>query len=151
MSEKYREAVAYICCGVMTSMVSWGSYSIFTLLLNPYQTAFSILDMEFSAVVFAANVLSWVCAVTFAFVTNKIWVFNSRCWKGAVVLPELGKFVAARLATGLIEIAGVPFLVSCGLDQTVFGIEGMAAKAAVSVLVLILNYVFSKLLIFRKS
>ena len=68
-----------------------------------------------------------------------------------MVLPELGKFVAARLATGLIEIAGVPFLVSCGLDQTVFGIEGMAAKAAVSVLVLILNYVFSKLLIFRKS
>lgn len=148
--EKYREAIAYIFWGAMTTTVSWMSYSLFAFLLKQYPSAFRILDMEFSMVVFAANILSWICAVSFAFVTNKMWVFHSRCWKGAVVLPELGKFVAARLATGIIEIAGVPLLVSCGLNQTVFGIEGVAAKVAVSALVLVLNYVFSKLLIFRQ-
>lgn len=147
--EKYREVIAYIFWGGMTTAVSWGSYSLFALLLKQYRSTFCILGMEFSAVVFVANVLSWVCAVSFAFIANKMWVFNSRCWKCAVVLPELGKFVAARLATGVIEIAGVPLLVSRGLDQTVFGIEGIAAKVVVSALVLVLNYVFSKLLIFR--
>lgn len=145
------EVIAYIFWGSMTTMVSWVSYSLFTLLLKQYQSTFRILGMEFSVVVFVANVLSWICAVSFAFVTNKMWVFKSRSWKGAVVYPELGKFLAARLATGIIEIVGVPLLVGCGLDQTIFGIEGLMAKVAVSALVLVLNYIFSKLLIFRKA
>ena len=148
--EKYREIIAYAFWGMITTAVCWGSYSVFALLLGQYQSTFHILGMEFSTVIFVANILSWVCAVSFAFVVNKMWVFNSRSWEGAVVLPELGKFVTARLTTGIIEIVGVPFLVSCVLDQAVFGIEGIAAKVAVTALVLILNYVFSKLLIFRK-
>lgn len=151
MLKKYREVIAYLFWGVMTTVVSWGSYGALALLLKPCHSSFTVMGMEFSAVVFWANILSWVCAVSFAFVTNKMWVFNSRCWKAAVVFPEIGKFVAARLATGVLEIAGVPLLVSWGMDQTVGGIEGAAAKVAVTLLVQVLNYVFSKLLVFRKT
>lgn len=59
-------------------------------------------------------------------------------------------FLSARIFTRVIEIAGLPLLVYIGLDQEVFGIEGAVAKAILSVVVIILNYVFSKFAIFRK-
>ena len=95
--------------------------------------------------------ISWVCAVLFAFVTNKIWVFESRTGELKAVLSELWKFVAARLLTGALEWFGVPFLVYIGLNQTVFGIKGMLSKLTVSVAVVILNYVFSKIFVFGKK
>lgn len=64
-------------------------------------------------------------------------------------IPEFGKFFSARAATGIMEIAAVPFLVGIGLNQTIFGIEGMVAKVLVSVLVVLLNYVFGKLFVFK--
>lgn len=148
--EKYKEIFAYIFWGVMTTAVSWGSYSMIAVLLRQYSSTLHILGLHVPAVVFAANSISWICAVSFAFVANKMWVFDSRCWKASVALPELGKFVAARLATGILEIVGVPLFVGSGLDQSLLGIEGAVAKVVVSLLVQVLNYVFSKLLIFRK-
>ena len=59
--------------------------------------------------------------------------------------------MSARLLTGIIEMAGVPLLVKLGMDQKIFGVKGMMAKVVVSVLVVILNYVLSKLVIFRKK
>jgi putative flippase GtrA len=67
------------------------------------------------------------------------------------MIPEFLKFVTARLATGVMEIVGVPLLVYLGLDQKIAGIEGMAAKVLVSIVVIILNYVLSKLLVFRSK
>ena len=95
--------------------------------------------------------MSWICAVLFAFVTNKIWVFDSKSWRPSVALKELGLFVVSRLISGVIEIAGVPLLIWFGIDQTIFGIEGMVAKVLISVIVVILNYVFSKLFIFKSK
>ena len=89
--------------------------------------------------------------VLFAFVTNKLWVFDSKSWKGDIVIKELGSFIAARLATGCIEWFGVPLLMKLGMDQELFGTKGMLAKIIASVLVVILNYFFSKLLIFKKK
>ena len=131
----YKEAIDYLFWGGMTTVVSWGSYSIFVLL---------------GASVFWGNVLSWVCAVLFAFVTNKLWVFQSKSWAGDVLLPELGKFLSSRVATGVFEMVAVPALVALGLNQTIFGIDGMVSKVLVSVVVVILNYILSKLFVFKK-
>ncbi len=130
----YREILSYVFWGVLTTVVSWGSFSLFELILNS---------------ITAANIISWICAVLFAFVTNKLWVFESSAWAASVVFPQLVKFFVSRLATGVLEIAGVPLLVKLGINQSIFGVDGMAAKIIVSVAVMILNYVFSKLLVFR--
>jgi putative flippase GtrA len=134
--DKYKEIISYLFWGVMTTVVSWGTYSLFVTVIKS---------------VSVANILSWICAVVFAYVTNKLWVFQSKEWALRTIIPELLKFVTARLATGLLEIVGVPLLVYMGLNQRIAGIEGMAAKVLVSVIVTILNYVLSKLLVFRKK
>ena len=130
----YKEAIDYLFWGGMTTVVSWGSYRSFVLL---------------GTGVFWGNVLSWVCAVLFAFVTNKLWVFNSKSWEGSVLFPELTKFLSSRVATGIFEMIAVPALVAIGLNQTIFGIDGMVSKVLVSVIVVILNYILSKLFVFK--
>ena len=145
--EKYREIIAYLFWGVMTTLVSWGTYALFEFLFHNVQGELFGVAISIQL----ANVLSWVCAVLFAFVTNKLWVFNSKSWEARVAFPELGKFLASRLATGVVEWVGVPLLVRLGLDQTLFGREGFVAKILVSIIVIILNYVLSKLVVFRKS
>ena len=93
-------------------------------------------------------ILSWICAVTFAYVTNRIWVFESKA-KGAGILAECSKFFGARVLTLLIDML-IMFLM---VDLT--GISGalweLFAKIVDSVVVLILNYVLSKVLVFRKK
>lgn len=136
----YQEAIDYLFWGGMTTVVSWGSYSLFVLLLQG-------LD----SVVFWANVLSWVCAVLFAFITNKLWVFQSKSWAADILFPELTKFLSSRIATGVFEMIAVPALVAIGLNQTIFGIDGMVSKVLVSVAVVILNYILSKLFVFKNK
>ena len=138
-----REVFMYLVFGVLTTVVSWASYARFIKILGGISNS----DVRISV----ANVLSWIAAVLFAFITNKLWVFDSKSWKPSVVIKELGMFVVARLATGCIEWFGVPLLVKIGVDQELFGTEGMVAKIIASVLVVILNYFFSKLLIFKKK
>lgn len=149
--KKYQEIISYLFWGGMTTIVSWGSYSLFAVLFKNQISIIELFGMEMSVVVLVSNILSWVCAFLFAFVTNKLWVFKSKSWKAEVCLPEFGKFFSARALTGVMEIVLVPLMVSLGLDQTIFGIEGMVAKVIVSVAVVILNYVFSKLFIFKSK
>ncbi len=139
-----REVFMYLVFGVLTTVVSWASYALFVRIVERLVDS---NDLQVSI----ANVLSWVAAVLFAFVTNKLWVFDSKSWKGTIVIKELGSFIAARLATGCIEWFGVPLLVKLGMDQELFGTKGMLAKIIASVLVVIINYFFSKLLIFKKK
>lgn len=151
---KYREIVDYLFWGVMTTAVSFITYSLFVLVFsavlgeNAQVVAFG---MSFSISVTLANILSWICAVSFAFVTNKLFVFKSKSFAFSVAFPEFTKFLSARILTGVLEMAGVPLLVSIGLGMTIFGIEGAVAKIIVTVAVIILNYVFSKLFIFKNK
>lgn len=147
--KQYREVVSYLFWGVMTTVVSWVSYSVFALVFKGQVSMVQLFGMEMSMVVLIANILSWICAIAFAFVVNKIWVFQSKSWKKSVWISELWKFLSARIVTGILEIVVVPLLVGMGLNQTIFGVEGMVAKVLVSVAVVLLNYVFSKLFIFR--
>lgn len=139
---KYKEIILYIIFGVLTTAVSFISYGILTKLIQ--------MQSEIAGIA-VANVISWICAVLFAFVTNKLWVFESRTGGVKAVLSELWKFVAARLLTGALEWFGVPFLVYIGLNQTILGVKGMLSKLTVSVAVVILNYVFSKIFVFKKK
>ncbi len=140
--KKHKELIDYLFFGVLTTLVSWGTYAVFSWLIGALSDNTVIVSAS-------ANVISIAIAIAFAFVTNKLWVFSSKSWQSSVVLPEIAKFLSARFATALIELAGVPVLVAIGMDGTVFGIEGMTAKAVVSIVVVILNYVFSKLFVFK--
>jgi len=139
---KHKEVVMYLIMGVATTIVNWVTYAVMVKVLG---------FLPDYMVVFWSNVIAWIFGVTFAYITNKIFVFESESWKVNDVIKEATLFVSARLITGIIEIVGVPFLVDgCGFDAKIFGIKGMAAKVSVSVIVVILNYVFSKLLVFKK-
>ena len=141
--KKYKELITYFIFGVLTTLVNWVTYTLLVK-ISPE----SISELSWITV---SNAAAWVAGVLFAFITNKIWVFESKSFALKTVIKELISFVAARAVTGVLEVFGVPLLVKLGLDQTVFGIEGMAAKLIVSVAVVILNYVFSKLIVFRKK
>jgi putative flippase GtrA len=99
----------------------------------------------------AGKIASWVCAVTFAYVTNKLWVFDSQARDGKTLWREALGFYGSRLATGVVELVGLKGLMALGLDQPLFGVEGFAANLVITVVVIVLNYVLSKFLVFRKK
>ena len=96
-----------------------------------------------------SNAIAWFVAVVFAYITNKLFVFESKSWKLTEVWKEVVKFFGARIATGVIEIGGLPLLFYIGVKQSLFGVEGFLAKILVSIIVVILNYVFSKIFVFK--
>lgn len=128
--EKHWDMVSYLFFGVLTTVVNYLVY------LPLYNLA------GISAAV--SNMIAWAAAVAFAYVTNKPFVFKSHDWSMKTVLPELGKFVGCRAASGGLETALVFLTVDvCGWDGNLW-------KLIISVVVVILNYVSSKLLVFRK-
>lgn len=129
--EKYRQVGLYLFFGVTTTAVNW-------LIYTPLQ---GILGMT------AANALAWLGAVLYAFVTNKLFVFESR---GGAWVQEGLKFFGARMFSGLLEIFLPTALFGLGLNMPLLTVEGGVAKALVSVLIIVLNYVTSKLFVFRK-
>lgn len=129
-----QEIIRYLIFGVGTTVVNWLVYTLCVTLLH--------LDITLS------NAIAWVVSVLFAFVTNKLWVFQSDS-KNKDLIKEIALFFSARMATGVLEIFLPSILVSIGLNQSLFGIPGFAAKMTVTVLVIILNYIFSKKVVFK--
>lgn len=140
---KYKEIITYIIFGGLTTLVNWCVYTVLVKI--------SPNNIDEIVWITISNAVAWVAGVLFAFITNKIWVFESKNFALKVVLKELISFVLARALTGVLEIFGVPLLVKLGLNQTIFGIDGMVAKLIVSVVVVILNYIFSKLIVFKNK
>lgn len=96
-----------------------------------------------------SNIISWILAVIFAFFTNKLLVFNNsdvgfKSWALQFIV-----FIGSRLLTGIIEIIGFPLLSKTFLNFKILGIEDFSAKVIVTVISVILNYIFSKT-IFKK-
>jgi len=133
MSNRRKEILSYLFWGVLTTLVSWLTFTLFSLLTSH---------------VILSNALSWVCAVAFAFVTNKQWVFESKDWKAQTVWREALTFLSARLVSGAVELVGVPLVTAWG--EPLLGIEGLGAKMIVTAVVVLLNYIFSKRIIFKK-
>lgn len=135
---KYKEIIMYLIFGVGTTAVNWIIYTV--IVVSGREANLTI-----------ANIIAWVGAVAFAYITNKLWVFESKSWNPKIVWKELGMFLSARIFSGIFEIGLFPVLVWMGMNQSIFGVEGMLAKIVIGVLVIVLNYIFSKLLIFRKK
>lgn len=161
---KYREIIMYLIFGVLTTLVSWVVYSIceiaFSGLKVTSPTVVNLIsqllekmgdntDVSTFIVMIISGVISWIVAVSVAFVTNKIWVFDSRSWEHSLVKTEALTFYGGRILTGIIEIIAVPALVGAGLNMTLFGVDGLPAKIVVSVLIMILNYLLSKFISFK--
>lgn len=134
--KKYKEIILYLIFGVATTVVNWVCYAGLNI---------AGIDMNVS------NIIAWFVAVIFAYITNKLFVFESKSLRLTIMFPELLKFFGARIVTGLVEIIGLPLLVYVGLNQTIFGVDGFVAKILISIIVIVLNYVFSKILIFRNK
>ncbi len=130
---KYRELIRYVIFGVLTTAVSLGVYYLCT------QT---FLDPAKPAQLQLANILSWIAAVSFAFVTNRRYVFEDRSRN---VAGQAAAFFLSRLGTLGMDM-GLMFL-GC----TVLGLDDRLVKLAVQFVVLAANYLLSKLVVFRKG
>ena len=106
---------------------------------------FAIAAQVFPDSATVCNVIAWVVAVAFAYLTNKPFVFRSHDWSAKTVVPELGKFLSCRIGSGVMET--VIILVSVDI----LGGNKYLWKLLTNVLVVIVNYIGSKLLVFRKK
>ena len=128
---KYWDILIYLVFGVLTTVVNYAVY------LPVYNFC------GISAAV--SNMIAWIVAVVFAFLTNKPFVFHSYDWSAKTVVPELIKFVSCRLASGVMETVILFLAVDC------MNWDGNIWKLITQVLVIIINYVGSKLLVFRNK
>ena len=133
--KKYQEIINYLIVGVLTTVVSIVTYFIFSL----------ILDIENNILFILANVLSWICAVVFAYITNKKFVFNTTTSSKKEELKVFSMFVSSRITTLLIELAFMFITVKVIL------INDKIAKVIAQFIVIVLNYLLSKLFVFKKK
>lgn len=129
--EKHWDILSYLFFGALTTLVNY----------LVYFPCYNLLHLS----TVASNVIAWVVAVAFAYLTNKPFVFKSHDWSMKTVAPELAKFVGCRVGSGLLETA----LLFLTVDLLRW--NGNLMKIILSVMVVILNYVGSKLLVFRKK
>lgn len=141
-----REVLSYLVFGALTTVVALVTFWLPDKLFSAvgYQGVVHYVtgsDKNFAYI--EANVISWICAVLFAFVTNKLFVFESKATDKKTVLRELATFVGGRVATLLIDTGLMVLFV------TALSMPEMIAKIIVQVVVVVLNYFISKLLVFR--
>lgn len=128
---KYYDLITYLVFGVLTTAVH---YIVYWPCLNLLHLSASVSDA-----------IAWVVAVAFAFLTNKPFVFRSHDWSSKVFVPELVKFVGSRIGSGVLGI----LILFVTVD--ILHWNGNLWWIIKSVAVVILNYVGSKLLVFRKK
>ena len=145
MFKKHREIILYLIFGVLTTAVDLVAFIVFDTLLT-------------ERLYLLSNALAWVAAVAFAFITNKLFVFASKASDGATLLREIGEFVGARLFSlgaeelGLFLLVELTALGSLEISILSFTLTGrIISKLILAVVVVILNYLFSKFIIFKKN
>ena len=129
--KKYKEIITYLFFGGVTTVVNYGVYVL--------------CGHVFHLDVVPSNIIAWILAVIVAFVTNKLWVFESKSWKAGIVGKEFAEFVLARLSTLVIETV----LLWIFVDK--LHVNDLVMKIITNVIVVVLNYIFSKFIIFRKK
>ena len=128
---EHRELVSYVFWGALTTAVNYVVYFLLTRGLGVYYAH--------------ANAAAWAAAVLFAFLVNKVFVFRSRDWGWRTALRELWQMVAARLFSGLLEQGVLMLFVEA------LGCPDGPVKIVTNVLVVVVNYVLSKWVIFKKK
>ncbi|QEY34904.1 GtrA family protein [Caproiciproducens galactitolivorans] len=128
------EMISYIVFGVLTTIVNIVSYG----LLRP------VIHWNSQWDVLTANTIAWILSVAFAFITNKLYVFQSKSFAAGLLMRELASFVGARLFSLAVDSLGMYLMV------TVLSWNDWIAKIIMNVIVVIINYVLSKWFIFKK-
>ena len=129
---KYKEIINYLVFGGLATVVNFVTYFIVARLIG--------IDEVLS------SGISWFFSVLFAYITNKLFVFESKTDGIKAVLIEIGSFFLARIISGILCDVG-----TFALMVKVFNINDLFAKVVTQIMVVIVNYVFSKLIIFRKK
>ena len=127
---QYRSVISYVFFGAVTTVIN----------MVVYYVCYHPLGLSSDL----STIIAWVIAVLTAFLTNKPFVFESHDWSPKVLFPEAASFFGCRLGSGVVE------LVLMHITVEMLGLPGMLMKLLVNVIVVILNYVASKLLVFRK-
>ena len=142
---KYKELIIYGVFGVGTTLVNFLTYKLFNMLLG----------VDYYLI---SNIVAWFVSVAFAYITNKLFVFESKSWNVKVITKEVSSFFAARVFSFLVEEAGLFLLVDvCGMKDFAFKVYGftvsgnMISKVILAVVVVVMNYFFSKFVVFRKK
>ncbi len=143
--KKHRELIVYLVFGVLTTLVNFASFWLFGILLG-------------AELYLVTNIIAWAISVAFAYITNKLFVFESKSFAPAVLVKELGEFILARVLSLGLEELGLWLLVDImGLGGLVLELLGLAitgqliAKVILAVIVVLANYIFSKFIIFREK
>lgn len=126
-----KEMISYLIFGVLTTVVNL--------------VVFQLCDAVLGIYYIAANVISWIIAVIFAYVTNKLFVFESKSWELKLVVREVISFGSARILSLLFETGFI------ALTVEIIGMPKFISKIIASIFVVIINYVASKLFIFKKK
>lgn len=129
--KKHEEVINYLFFGGLTTVVSIGSYAIFAKV--------------FGLSIVISNIISWIIAVLFAFITNKIFVFKSKNKTVKDFLAECFKFYSARIFS-----LGVETLILY-IGATLLHINDIIVKILAQIVVVILNYILSKLIVFKNK
>ena len=130
---KKREIVLYLIFGVLTTVISLLSFKLFNFLFG-------------EELYLLNNIFSWLFAVAFAFITNKIFVFESKKWESPMIFKEIFLFVSARVFSLIVEEAGLFLLI-----DILAILSPDFSKLVMQIMVVILNFVFSKFIVFKKS
>ena len=128
--KKHRETILYLFFGTFTTLVNIVSYLFFTRVI-----LFNFM---------VANALAWILAVLFAYVTNKFFVFESKRIELIFLFKEFLFFVSFRLLSGIIEMIIMYIMID------LFFVNDITVKVFTNIIVIVLNYLFSKMIIFRK-
>ena len=127
LNERLKETINYLIVGGLTTVVSIASYNIFRFFIEN---------------ITVCTILSWICAVLFAYITNRIFVFNS---KEKNIIKEIASFTASRIFSLIVEIIVMFILTS------IFKINDRIAKIIVQFIIVVLNYITSKIFVFKKK
>lgn len=136
--KKYKSIILYIIFGGMTTVVDWSvSFTLYYLWGDAIEATPWLIH--------GANVIAWVAAVAFAYVTNRIWVFESKRRGFMPIVGEIAAFAGGRVFTLLLqEVLMAVFFTWLGFNEYI-------VKIVAAVLVVILNYFISKIFVFRKK
>ena len=142
---KYKELIMYVIFGVLTTLVNFGAFWLFTKILGEDSYLIN-------------NAIAWVVGVVFAYITNKLFVFDSKSWNLKLVTKEVVEFFGARVLSFLVEEGGMLlFITGLGFGEKSLELLGFTitgqfiVKILLAVIVVVLNYIFSKFFIFRKQ
>lgn len=128
---QYKELIVYIFCGLLTTIVNYAIYFACTKVFFIHYLV--------------SNVIAWIISVIFAYLVNKIYVFASLDWSRKKLIKEIWQFMAARIFSGAAETLMLLILVD------MMGYPDSIIKIIAQIVVIVMNYLFSKWIIFKKA